>query len=553
MTSSFGRSYPCFAPRGASAPAALLLLLGFWGAAAACGSPPEDQPDALAGTTLVSGSSLARYGLLVIPRDGGVAQFRSIENPSTVRWTGRLSLGGVTAAHSLGSAVVLQGGRGLRLYTTSPVEEVTALPDAPAEARWIASPAGAGGAFVSGNRILAITPTRTAGVTADGSVLWAAPAAGDRVVALIDGADGPELTLWEAGASEPATTRPVDTRGPVSLAGWGRSIVTASGDGRGLTEWSIPELEPADGAEIDGSPRALAISPSQHRVFAASTDRPRFVIIDRYDWRELGSSRLETPLEALRPGMTGDRLVAFDGSGSWSAKAGEAGLDAVPGEWRSDLPVALPGGGVLVSTDNGLGVVDPNGGVVAVDGPADAWWLPYRWGRRLPVAAAAVVPEDTLEDAEEALEALADSFPPGRIGLLTMGRPGRASSRRPEAAGDPATPGGAVGEFAPLPDSREETAAAALPAPPGGFYAVVRSSRQLAALGQMREILDGAGYSTHVLRRVDEADDTWYRLVVGPFTTRADAEGAALSLRRERGIDAWIHEETGDRMTRPGP
>lgn len=544
------RSSSRFVVRGARLPAALLLLLGAGGTSGACGSPPEDQPAPLEGPTLVSGLSLERYGLLVIPRDGGVAQFRSIESPSTVRWTGRLSLGSVTAAHSLGSAVVLRQGRRLRLYTTSPVEAETPLPDAPAEAHWIAS--AAGGAFVSGQRILAITPTDAAQVDADGVVHWAAPAAGNRVVALVEGADGPELAVWAAGESRPATTRPVGTRGPVALAGWGRTIVTASEDGRGLTEWSIPELEPAEGAEIGGAPSALAISPSQHRVFAASIDRPRFVVIDRYDWRQLGSSRLDAPLEALRPGMTGDRLVAWDGSNAWSARAGETGLDAVPGEWRTDLPLALPGGAVLVSTGSGLGLLRSDDEVVAVEGPADAWWLPFRWGRRLPVASAAVVPEDTLEDAEEALDALADSFPPGRIGLLTMGRAGRTSNGNPGASAGPAPGDAGFEEFTPPPQPPNDPAAAPPPELPGGFYAVALSSRQLDALGPTRQILDGSGYSTHVLRRVDEAGDLWYRLLVGPYETRPDAEEAALELRRERGIDAWIHEE-GDRATRRGP
>ena len=546
-----GCSSSRFAVRAASMPAALLLLLGLTSVSGACGSPPEDQPDPLDGPTLVSGSALARYGLLVIPRRGGVAQFRSIESPSTVRWTGRLSLEGVTAAHPLGSAVVLQRGRRLRLYATSPVEAETPLPDAPADARWVASPAG--GAFVSGDRILAITPTRTAEVTADGAVHWAAPAAEGRVVALVEGSDGPELAVWAAGEARPATTRGVTTRGPVTLSGWGRGIVTASEDGRGLTEWSIPDLEPAEGAEIDGAPLALALSPSQHRVFAASADRPRFVVIDRYDWRELGSSRLETPLEALRPGMTGDRLVAFDGSKVWSARAGETGLDAVPGEWRADLPIALPGGAVLVSTGSGLGLLHKDGGIAPVEGPADAWWLPFRWGRRLPVASAAVVPEDTLEDAEEALEALADSFPPGRIGLLTMGRPNRGASRRPGAPERPAPGDDESGEIAPVAEPLNEPAAVPMPELPGGFYAVVLSSRQLAALGQMRQLLDRSGYSTHVLRRLDEANDTWYRLLVGPYPTRPDAEGVTRELRRERGIDAWIHEEEGALPAGRGP
>ena len=125
------------------------------------------------------------------------------------------------------------------------------------------------------------------------------------------------------------------------------------------------------------------------------------------------------------------------------------------------------------------------------------------------------------------------------------------SDGSPALLDDPARGEAAFAEVAPRPQPPDEPAAAP-PELPGGFYAVALSSRQVAALGQMRELLDASGYSTHVLRRVDEAGDIWHRLLVGPYETRPDAEGAALELRRERGIDAWIHEE-GDEAMRRGP
>ncbi len=539
VTSSLGVCSSRFVARGAGNPAALLTILFTLWVAAACGSPPDDQPDPLDGPALVSGSSLARYGLLVIPTQGGPAQFRAIGNPSSVRWTGRLNLGPVTSAYSLGSAAVLRRGERLQLYTTSPVEAVKRLPDAPRGARWIAS--ATGGAFVANNRILALTATSASEITADGEVLWAAPAASGRVVALVEGSGGPELAVWESGDAAPAATRAVDTRGPVVLTGWGRQVVMASEEDRRLTAWSIPDLEPGDGMELDGPAVALATSPSQHRVFAASTDRPRFATIDRYAWREAGSSRVEAPFEALRPGITGDRLVAFDGSVAWSVTAGRTDPEPVPGEWRADLPLALPGTGVLVSTGDELGLVsEATGELEIVDGPVDAWWLPFRWGRRRPVAALAVAADDTMGDTDEALEAIADSVPFAfdRIGLLTMGTPpDRAPADLP------------IGDAPPGEDPPAASPAPELPGLPGGFYAVAVSSRELTTLGQIRQLLDGSGYSTHVLRRVDEANDTWYRLLVGPYTSRPDAEAVARELRRERGIDAWIHEEEGDRAT----
>lgn len=512
-------------------PMALPLLLG---ASVACGSPPADQPEPLEGTDLVSGSSFVRYGLLVIPAGGGVAEFRSIANPSAVRWTGRMELGSVTAAHSLGSSAVLRDGSELRLYSTSPTETATPLPDAPPEARWI--PSAAGGALVAGDRILALTASTAVEITASGEVRWAAPA-GDHVVGLVEAAGGPELVVWEPGEDTPVGARAVGTRGPAVVTGWGRQVVTPSADGRGLTAWSIPDLDPGETLQTNGPPTVLATSPSQHRVFAAAGDRARFVSVDRYEWREVGSSRVDAPLTALRPGITGGRLVAFDGSRTWSVGIGETELEPLPGEWRPDLPLALPGGGVLVSTGDGPHLLASGvGDSEPVDGPADAWWLPFRWGPRLPVTSVAVGEDETMRDENDAMEATADTVAPapGRVGLLTMGTP----------PGRPRVPEARAGVPRSVADEPGTPAADESLEPPAGFYAVVASAREPVRLGGMRRRLEGSGYATHVLRQPDAANNTWHRLLVGPYTSRPDAEAVARELRREQGIDAWVHEES---------
>ena len=471
----------------------------------------------------------------MIPQSGGVAHFRSAENPFAIRWTGRMSLEPVTAAYSLHSAAVLRNGGGLHLYVTSPAESLTPLPAIPPDARWIAS--GQGGAFVAGRRVLAVTAEGAREVAAAGDVLWAAPAADDRVVALVEMEQGPALAVWEPDETDPSVTRAAGTRGPAVLTGWGRQVVTLSDDGKRLTPWAVPGLEPGEEYEMRDSSAALATSPSHHRVFVASADRARLSVIDRYDWRERETSRVSESITTLRSGMTGSRLLGFDGSQSWSFKAGESDGEALPGDWRDDLPVALPGGGVLVSLGDGVGFLpdDLAGELVMVDGPADAWWLPYRWGPRLPATSAAAV-EDTGGAEQEAIEAVADSAnpAPGQIGLLTIGTTGERSNGLfpDDGASDPA--------------ARDASAAAPRAGPrglPAGYYAVAISSRQLSSLVRLRQSLVSSGYSTQVLRRVDEADDIWYRLLVGPYSSRTAAEVIARELRRERGIDAWIHEQ----------
>ena len=83
-------------------------LVALSAASIGCGGPPSDQPDPLAGAELVSGTSLPRHGLLVLAHGGGVAEFRSAGDPSSVRWTGRIELPAATAAHPLGRSAVIR-------------------------------------------------------------------------------------------------------------------------------------------------------------------------------------------------------------------------------------------------------------------------------------------------------------------------------------------------------------------------------------------------------------------------------------------------------------
>jgi len=496
------------------------LLAGF----VACSEAPSDQPEPLEGAELVVGTSLARHGLLVVPRSGGVAEFRSAIDPSAVRWTGRIELPEASAAHTLGAAVVIRHEGGASRYTPSP-EALEPLPDVPAHARWIGS--STGGAFVASGWAMTVTTGGFRVVKAEGEILWAAPAAAGRAVGLVDGGGAPELVVWEAGSDSPTNARSVGTRGPVVLTSWGSAVVGTSEDGTRVVSWSLPDLEPTDALDVGGAPTLLATSPSQHRVFAA-TDRARLVAIDRYDWQTVGTTRSDAPLQALRTAVSGEQIVVFDGSAAWAVKAGETDRARIPGEWRADLPVPLPGGDVLAAGATGLRRYAKDGSDLGpVEGPLDAWWISLRWGARAPVTAVPLAPEDTADQAP----------PPSsgrRIGLLTMGtrssRSVGATRRRTSIISD----GG----------SAAATGTATQLA--GGFYAVAHSSRRLESLAQLRQSLDGSGYSTHVLPRVDEANDTWYRLLVGPYRSRPAADAVARELRRERGIDAWIHEADGN-------
>ena len=513
------RSLACF-----GACVVVTLLVSF----AACGSPPTDQPEPLYGADLVAGTSLERHGLLVIPRKPGVAEFRSMEDPSTTRWTGRLILPATTAAYGLGRAVVVRHQGGASLYTPSP-ESLTLLPNVPPQAKWISS--SSGGAFVAGGWALTVTSSTSRVITADGEILWAAPIADDRAVGLIDSPSGPKLVVWEAEEEIPSNTRSVSTRGPVIVTGWGNEVVGTSNDGTGLIRWSIPDLESVEVLKIENTVAALATSPSQHRIYVVMVGNPELLAVDRYDWQVVGSVHNDEHFEALRISKTDDRILAYDGTTVWSMRAGGTNKMAIPSQWRSDFPISLLDGSTLVLDSVGLGVYGADGSYMkAVDGPLSAWWIPVHWGPRAPVMAVSSMPEDTVGQLE-----LSPISPRG-IGLLTMGSTaGRASvPRRRDATVSPDS------RAAPNSSTTPDTQVRSLLN--SGFYVVVNSSRQLVSLEGLEEALEGSGYSTHVVPHVDEASNMWYRLLVGPYISRSSADTVSSKLRRERGIDAWIQE-----------
>jgi len=371
-------------------------------------------------------------------------------------------------------------------------------------------------------------------IETDGRVAWAAPASGDRAVLMAAADDGMRLEIWEEGASEPSAVQGVGAVGPIALTGYSRQLVLVEGDeGRELVERDLPDLEPVERLHLDRAPIVLATSPSEHRLFAAGAER--IVTIDRYGWRSLARSAVPGTVREIRPAVTGDLVLVFDGSATWAIPPDDADPVEVEGRWRTDLPLGLPGGRVLAVTDAGLRLLDLDGQAPsAVDGPVDAWWVPVRWTPRRVEPVVRPPAQDSVPVADSAA---AESEPALSIGLTTIGRvAGRTVADPGGVAGGPRPSEGGLSGAAPDPFSSI----------PGGFYAVASSSRTLETVRQLQRALERSGYPTEVLARRDEANELWYRLMVGPYSSRDQAEAAASSLQRERGISAWIHEAIGD-------
>jgi len=499
------------------------------------GSPPGEHSH-LDGADLVSGTSIPRHGVLIVPRAGGPAELRAVEDPTRVRWEGSVALPPSVEAHPLGRSVILRGPGGDIIQFTPSGEILRTLGSVPADAHWIAS-LGGGGAFVGSGSLLLIDDEWSRELDVRGSVLWAAPASSGRSVALTETPSGLALQVWEAGETDPSTSRPVDSRGPAILTGWGHEVVLPEGDGRVLVGHALPDLAPTERLKLDDPPLVLAASASEHRLFATFATRPRVVAIDRYGWRAAGSTRTADPIREVRPALAGSWLLFFDGSTVWSSVPGGSPA-AIPTEWRGDLPFVLPDGRVLGIVGGVVRVFEADGAPAgAVETPGDSWWLPVRWRPRF--ATPDVRAPDTTRAAPDGGVEPAPSHQ--SVGLTTTGR----VSGRTVALVDASR--GAADRPADKPAANRGAVSATVPT---GFYAVATSSRELQSLDGLRAALERSGYPTQVLPRVDEANELWYRLMVGPYGSRDEADQAAARLQRQRGISAWIHEVSGPT---PGP
>lgn len=267
--------------------------------------------------------------------------------------------------------------------------------------------------------------------------------------------------------------------GPVAFTWWGETLASTRGD-------NVELHRVADGTRIltidlPGAPEALLFSPSGHRLLALV--RGSVVVADRFTGERLGSIRLPAEGTALRG----------DASGRWLLVRPEAGdsifvLDmvtlgyvaTVAGRWREDLP--LVAGAALLLTAEGEDVLGwdlatfPPGPLGRVRGGAVDRWMVVPWvsPRRAQEALAAAAMARATQD--EALLAPADSTAGPSLWLQV------SSSQNPEWAQD------------------------------------------------LVQELRGAGFSATVWPATSTEDS--YRVVVGPYRTREEAEEAGRRLGR---------------------
>ncbi|MGH7522359.1 MAG: SPOR domain-containing protein [Gemmatimonadales bacterium] len=289
----------------------------------------------------------------------------------------------------------------------------------------------------------------------------------------------PQDRLLVAAADQPPTVHPIAAGGDVAATRWGDLVAVASDSG--VTFYDPLGRRTPQFVKLGASPRALAFSPSGHRIYVARRNGPGLAVLDRYERKELDGVALPGPVAALR----------LDPLGRWLLARPAVGDSA----WIVDLPIKQHTGIVPTAWQADLPAISPDGVLI------------YR--RRTDVLA---VRPDSLTEVGKVERGAADQW------ILTTWLPrGVPASVASTAQSDSAGGGAGGGAEGPL-------------------YVQVSTSQNPEWSGHLADDLSRAGMAARVLP--PQHPDDGYRVVLGPFTTRAQAEATG----RRLGRPFWIYQ-----------
>jgi hypothetical protein len=340
-----------------------------------------------------------------------------------------------------------------------------------------------------------------------------APAAG--VHAQPDGAilvtsrQGNRTTLWRV---YPPDDRTLDT---AFLPPVGRAIGTQTGDRLYFTTDTAVvaitgrTLEPVRSVRTRERVTAAASTPSGDRLYLAHHGMALLRVVDRFS--DAPPAEIVLPDEAsdLRMDPLGRYVLARSaGTDSvWVVAVGTGRLVVtLPSKWTGDLPTVAPDGAIVTLGTRDVMFMDPESGreVMRAQGGAGEFWIFFQWNGFRPRAAGIDVPvtfpePDTLEP-----DSLADT-------IARTGQPGVSPPPAQEVLpAPPASPGYTVSFAALLSQPRAQALADSI---------IVGTARARVVAGE------AAGVPL-------------YRVVLGPYLTRADAEAAG----HYTGRQYWIFE-----------
>jgi hypothetical protein len=313
----------------------------------------------------------------------------------------------------------------------------------------------------------------------------------------------------------------------------GRAFGTQLGDriyftvDSGLVGLRTRDLEPVPSVRLDRPVQALATTPSGDRLYVATESAGEIIVFDRYTHRTEAQLRAPGEVDALRMDPMGRYVLAraAQGDSAWVFAVGtDKLLGTVHTKWRDDLPTVTPDGSIALLEGNDVRLVNGTSlaGENTINKGGEDSWLFVAWNGFRPRSPG--LDEPVTFGYDTAVEVPDWSDDTGSA--VSEGSIARRDSGRARAA---QTPGGSAAANAPAVGNEARSA---------GFtvqFAAVRSSD--AARDAANEI-KSSGASRAKVITTERAGVPIYRVVMGPFPTREDAERVA----RATGKPYWIYE-----------
>lgn len=468
---------------------------------------------------------------LRIPRKGGTPQVRAYPKLDSVVWTANEAapaLERILAFDETGGAVTAVDSRGAPVRIDFRLGQISRFPTP--KLQHIAS---ADGYAIFGldekGKVVRITP---------GAATWThepklpvrdlLPQPNGSLLLVADSAD--RTVVWRLLPPENTVA------GSLMLDATERALRTPVGDRLYLTSRDrllgvrTRDLQPVPAVELRAPPRSLVTSPSGDRVYVIADSLRRLFVIDRYSEQMLEGAELPGVPRELRIDPLGRYVLIRGASGDtvWVLDVGSDRVNgAVRSAWRADLPAVAPDGRIALA--RGPDVVFVDGEQLQIDttiagGASDLWFF-LIWDGFRPLLAAQEEEEPSVEPVPEPEPV--DSTPENPfVGQIATTDTSDTTvppddSLAPPTIEAPAPPPLQVEYTLQFGALRDESAA-----------------RELA-----REIREAGTATPRVMATVRVVGTTVgesqvYRVIAGPFRTRADAEAAG----QQTGKPYWVYE-----------
>jgi cell division septation protein DedD len=288
--------------------------------------------------------------------------------------------------------------------------------------------------------------------------------------------------------------------------------------GRDVAALNVSTFDEVARVRFDGPVSALVTTPSGDRVFVATELSSDIAILDRYSGERTESVQLPGNVKELRMDPLGRLLLARPDTGDsvWVINIGTNRVVAtLPTEWRPDLPTVAHDGTVASVAGKDVHFTVPGAPkprIIIRDGANEIWhfvfWNGFR-PRTSVLDEPVVFPVDTTYYAAPAADS-AFSPTPMQLDTAATPRPQVIPADTSDRVAPPRTTGWSVQVAAVLSEERARE--------------IARTIR-----------VDGA---TPRVTVSDVDGSRVYRVVLGPFPTRADADRAG----RQSGRDYWVFE-----------